>query len=404
MTNKLKFTLLSFCLVLVLTLLTSKVSASVIPTESVIYIVSDAKGGTTTTQLCLENTYDESVIIMFETDPYEAAGDRDYSGSISSNNVTIAGGGNACFTVTLDLPSDEDSFWYSGYFEYWYEGKTYSTQLLPNISMTARVTSPPTDLTVSNKFDDYFNLSWTSYQSSISGYPTSYDVYNGSTLVKNTTSKSCDMINLSSCTSYSMAVIANYSSGYSTEFSAVKAVKTTGCCEVDIPATDIPNVADGTDEQLASNSITANNTISGGATVHYGATNLVKLITGFKVSSGCSFLADLNGCTEVSTKSTNDYVEPNEDLSIEKQSEEINLSLPNGILLYPNPTNGQITIATENDELKQIAIYNLSGALIYSVESINRNVEIDLSEIAGGIYIARIVQNSSVVNKQFVIE
>ncbi len=67
--------------------------------------------------------------------------------------------------------------------------------------------------------------------------------------------------------------------------------------------------------------------------------------------------------------------------------------LQNHISLYPNPTEGIITINSSEVNIQEIEIYNSNGLKLEDVEFIN-NEKIDLSPYANGIYYVRIVGES----------
>ncbi|MCT4580311.1 MAG: N-acetylmuramoyl-L-alanine amidase [Flavobacteriales bacterium] len=64
--------------------------------------------------------------------------------------------------------------------------------------------------------------------------------------------------------------------------------------------------------------------------------------------------------------------------------------LQNHITLYPNPTEGVITINSSEVNIQEIEIYNSNGLKLKDVELVN-NEKIDLSPYANGIYYVRIV-------------
>lgn len=61
---------------------------------------------------------------------------------------------------------------------------------------------------------------------------------------------------------------------------------------------------------------------------------------------------------------------------------------------YPNPTNGNFTIQTGNQDVKTVSIYNTSGQLINSTQSLNKNIDIDLSAFANGLYHIQMTSNN----------
>ncbi|MBA3666023.1 MAG: T9SS type A sorting domain-containing protein, partial [Bacteroidetes bacterium] len=58
------------------------------------------------------------------------------------------------------------------------------------------------------------------------------------------------------------------------------------------------------------------------------------------------------------------------------------------VSVYPNPTPGIITVST-NERSANIELYNVNGALVYSVKCMNNKQEIDLSKFQNGIYFLR---------------
>jgi chitodextrinase len=151
----------------------------------------------------------------------------------------------------------------------------------------------PTGLTYSNVTENSFEFCW-SPSSDPEGDAVTYQVYKNGSELGFPISYTCKNVNgLSFCTSYNMSVKAIDSQGNESDMSSILSAET-ACCTSDVTVTS--SISGGTEEFLASNTITADNQISGGAIVHYGAGNSVKLVAGFKVSTGCSFHADLNGC------------------------------------------------------------------------------------------------------------
>ncbi|MCT4580309.1 MAG: T9SS type A sorting domain-containing protein [Flavobacteriales bacterium] len=64
--------------------------------------------------------------------------------------------------------------------------------------------------------------------------------------------------------------------------------------------------------------------------------------------------------------------------------------LQNHITLYPNPTEGMVTINSSEINIKEIEIYNVAGVKLEAMKFVNNN-PIDLSLYANGIYYVRII-------------
>jgi len=72
------------------------------------------------------------------------------------------------------------------------------------------------------------------------------------------------------------------------------------------------------------------------------------------------------------------------------------------INLYPNPTQGEVTIEAEG--LSQVRIVNLYGQTVYNAKVESDQVRIDLSNMAKGIYVMHIGTEKGEAVKQIVVE
>jgi hypothetical protein len=75
----------------------------------------------------------------------------------------------------------------------------------------------------------------------------------------------------------------------------------------------------------------------------------------------------------------------------------------NNISMYPNPTSGKITI--ENLNAQEVSLYNLIGQKIgnFKVNSIDKNINIDLSDYKSGVYFLHVKRNNKLVVKKLII-
>ena len=67
--------------------------------------------------------------------------------------------------------------------------------------------------------------------------------------------------------------------------------------------------------------------------------------------------------------------------------------------IYPNPTNGDITVYGEN--INMVEVYNLCGQKVMSIETNSNNVNVNMSALTTGIYMVKVVDNNgnATVNK-----
>jgi len=109
---------------------------------------------------------------------------------------------------------------------------------------------------------------------------------------------------------------------------------------------------------------------------------------------------------EIATKSQKTYGgKVNAAYAIESTKTNINrsINLANSIKFYPNPVQELLNVELDNDfENAQIQIYSSTGQVIYSQEINNTKVDINTSDFASGVYIARLKIDNEVTNFKFV--
>lgn len=107
-------------------------------------------------------------------------------------------------------------------------------------------------------------------------------------------------------------------------------------------------------------------------------------------------ITDANGCSETASVAINFPVNTN------------NLTVMGNISMFPNPTNGQVTL---NVALKQtsdltITIFNAIGQEVFTLhEGTTDNVQtqFDMSQMAGGVYMVRFAAGNDVVTKRLIV-
>ena len=72
-----------------------------------------------------------------------------------------------------------------------------------------------------------------------------------------------------------------------------------------------------------------------------------------------------------------------------------------GIEMYPNPSNGIVNFT--NVENATIEVYNMMGQIVASMSNASENASIDLSNVANGNYIVRIVKDGAIANTKLTI-
>ena len=67
--------------------------------------------------------------------------------------------------------------------------------------------------------------------------------------------------------------------------------------------------------------------------------------------------------------------------------------------IYPNPTNGNITVCGES--INMVEVYNICGQKVLSIDTNSSSVNVNMSELTAGVYMVKVVDNNgnSTVNK-----
>jgi hypothetical protein len=69
-------------------------------------------------------------------------------------------------------------------------------------------------------------------------------------------------------------------------------------------------------------------------------------------------------------------------------------SIAGGVKVYPNPTNGQISVSAGNSIIRSIAVYSNTGALMATYHFNAAEVSINMSHLASGVYFMKVVTDA----------
>ncbi|WP_421751852.1 DUF5689 domain-containing protein [Croceimicrobium sp.] len=129
--------------------------------------------------------------------------------------------------------------------------------------------------------------------------------------------------------------------------------------------------------------------------------------TGADVTAGFSLEFDMMGAlVGASVDGVNGaYTSINGDVGSPGDQSPIGLDeiLSESLTLYPNPSNGVFTIASGNTQEKSIQIMDLNGALIYSKLSTDKELQVDLTNLAAGIYLVKVKTEDQEVIRKMVL-
>ncbi len=68
----------------------------------------------------------------------------------------------------------------------------------------------------------------------------------------------------------------------------------------------------------------------------------------------------------------------------------------NGFVAYPNPTNGVFTLSFTNGLEKQITVTDLTGKVVYSTTTDSQMLDINIANLANGIYSVKVQSNQAI--------
>ena len=78
------------------------------------------------------------------------------------------------------------------------------------------------------------------------------------------------------------------------------------------------------------------------------------------------------------------------------------ISLENQITLYPNPAKNEVIINSSNEIINRVEIFNLLEQMIYEKKVNNNTINIDVSKLVKGNYIAKIYsEDNGIISKKF---
>lgn len=73
------------------------------------------------------------------------------------------------------------------------------------------------------------------------------------------------------------------------------------------------------------------------------------------------------------------------------------------VLLYPNPTNGELNILLPANLKVKVSVYNLSGQLVMQPVNAENSLNLNLSGLTPGTYMVRMISGTQVLNQKLII-
>jgi hypothetical protein len=87
-------------------------------------------------------------------------------------------------------------------------------------------------------------------------------------------------------------------------------------------------------------------------------------------------------------------------ITISNQTVGLNQFDSKNISIYPNPVQNELFVVLDNQEIKKMNIFDLSGKVIKTIDT--DTSQIDVSDLSDGIYILKIHTQNGVSNTRFV--
>lgn len=171
------------------------------------------------------------------------------------------------------------------------------------------------------------------------------------------------------------------------------------------------NITAGSGRVMSGATLTANNTISN-ADITYQATNKVTLKKGFKYTqsgnaqlkclAGGNCLRKLDVLPEIEDEvfEYEDFFEFNPEISdidnVISEAEKISI--------YPNPTDGILSISVSNGSIDNIVVSDISGKDLMNLAVNADQAEIDLSAYNKGLYLVKVVTENDSYTEKIVLK
>ena len=73
--------------------------------------------------------------------------------------------------------------------------------------------------------------------------------------------------------------------------------------------------------------------------------------------------------------------------------------------LYPNPTQGIVSLKVENMTIREVEVYDIFGKMIYSQTAVENELQLDLTQNQTGVYLVKITsENNRSITKKVVVQ
>ena len=94
---------------------------------------------------------------------------------------------------------------------------------------------------------------------------------------------------------------------------------------------------------------------------------------------------------------------PNE-IAMGNKIAQIEEPINDAIQLYPNPAKESFNVTSKDENIKELKIYNMLGALVYSSIINDKISTINIQGLPTGIYFAKLIMENSIISRKLTIE
>jgi hypothetical protein len=75
-----------------------------------------------------------------------------------------------------------------------------------------------------------------------------------------------------------------------------------------------------------------------------------------------------------------------------------------GLKIYPNPATGLVTVSLPNQDVSELSVYSVSGALISVTEGFSATAKLDVSNWEKGVYFLHVSNNGKTAIAKLIVQ